>query len=127
MNKELQQAYEEYIELLGNELDATVQIAHTTGWRSDNFEKGIELREKIAKLKAEQQKQFEELNYNPFKIGRKVLEDTGYNLLITEMYTYGQIGVRVKNKDGEEVARHWAMLLSNTLLKREDINGNSPF
>ena len=36
-----------YIELLREELDSAVGVAHIHGWRSQNVEKGKELREKL--------------------------------------------------------------------------------
>jgi hypothetical protein len=39
---------QEYIKLLGEEIDDLVGIAYAHGWKSSRFEKGKELREKIA-------------------------------------------------------------------------------
>jgi hypothetical protein len=55
----LQNAYEEYIKLLGEELNDLVGLASAHGWRSSRFEAGKELREKIAKLKKQSELEVE--------------------------------------------------------------------
>lgn len=42
---------DEYIELLGSELDSVVLMASVHGWKSTRHDKGVQLREKIANLK----------------------------------------------------------------------------
>ena len=49
--KDLMEAYDEYIELLGQELDETVPIAYNHHWRSDKYEKGEAARAKIKQVK----------------------------------------------------------------------------
>lgn len=44
-------AYEEYIELLGEEIDELTPFANTHGWQSKKYEKGKLLRERIRSLK----------------------------------------------------------------------------
>jgi hypothetical protein len=43
--------YEEYIALLGKEIDETATIASIHGWKSSRYEQGKEMREKIAELR----------------------------------------------------------------------------
>jgi hypothetical protein len=47
---ELKAAYEDYIKLLGDELNDTVSIASAHGWKSTRYEQGVKCREAIAKL-----------------------------------------------------------------------------
>jgi hypothetical protein len=42
---------EEYIKLLGDELDSIVGLARAHGWESSNVERGTELRQEMSKLK----------------------------------------------------------------------------
>ena len=49
---ELEKCQDEYIKLLIDELDELVGMAAVHGWRSTRFEKGVELRSKIANAKA---------------------------------------------------------------------------
>lgn len=49
---ELINAQQEYINILSDEIDSLVSIAHVHGWRSNNFEKGKAAREKIEMAKA---------------------------------------------------------------------------
>ena len=49
--EELIKAYEEYIRLLGEEIECLVPIAFLHGFKSDKFLKGKELRDKIKDLK----------------------------------------------------------------------------
>lgn len=53
--KELIKAQEEYITLLGDEINSMCGIASVHGWESKNSQAGAELREKIEKIKAELQ------------------------------------------------------------------------
>jgi hypothetical protein len=46
------QKLDEYIKLLGEELNETSVIAHNHGWLSKRFEEGELLRKKIAELRA---------------------------------------------------------------------------
>ncbi len=48
---ELDQALDEYMKLLGEELSETSTIAHIHGWRSKRVEQGELLRKKIAELR----------------------------------------------------------------------------
>lgn len=48
---ELDQALDEYMKLLGEELNETSIIAHNHGWRSKRVEQGELLRKKIAELR----------------------------------------------------------------------------
>jgi hypothetical protein len=43
----------EYIELLREELDESVVIAFTHGWRSSNIDKGQKLRDELSAIEAE--------------------------------------------------------------------------
>lgn len=43
-------AYSEYVQLLSEEINELIGIANTHLWKSTRHEKGLELREKIAKL-----------------------------------------------------------------------------
>jgi hypothetical protein len=43
--------YEEYIALLGKELDETASMAYVHGWKSSRHEQGKKMREKIAELR----------------------------------------------------------------------------
>ena len=55
-NKQLKEAVlvqKEYIELLIEELNETIPIAHSHGWETTRFEKGKQLRSKILKLTME--------------------------------------------------------------------------
>lgn len=49
----LVKAYEEYIEILGAEIDDLAPMASTHGWKSARFEAGKQAREKIAAAKKE--------------------------------------------------------------------------
>ncbi len=44
-------ALDEYVNLLGEELNEVVPLAHVHGWKTQRFEKGKEMREKIDKLR----------------------------------------------------------------------------
>ena len=44
-------AYDDYIVLLGKELDEVVPLAHTHGWRSSRYEEGKEARKKILEIR----------------------------------------------------------------------------
>jgi hypothetical protein len=48
--RELAGAYKEYAQLLGDEIDDMVILAHVHGWRSSRVEQGKVLREKIKQL-----------------------------------------------------------------------------
>lgn len=48
---ELVETLEEYIELLCDEIDELAGIASVHGWESSRYEQGVELRERINKLK----------------------------------------------------------------------------
>ena len=58
---ELIKTYEDYIRLLGDEINDLIGIAYIHGWESKNVDKGRELRDKIAKLKKQYLK--EDPNY----------------------------------------------------------------
>lgn len=49
--EEMVKAYDEYISLLGEELDELALIAYAHGWKSKRAEQGIKLRTKIETLK----------------------------------------------------------------------------
>lgn len=49
---ELIRLYEEYIKLLGDELNDVVVMASIHGWKSDRVEQGEEMRREIAQQKA---------------------------------------------------------------------------
>jgi len=49
--RELLKLTEEYLALMGDELNETVTWASTHGWRSSRYEQGKALREKIQRLK----------------------------------------------------------------------------
>jgi hypothetical protein len=51
--KELIFAYDAYINLLGEEIDSLVKFSHTHGYKGneETYLKGMELREKIDKIK----------------------------------------------------------------------------
>jgi len=51
--KELIDALDEYIALLGDELNEMAGFMHVHGWQSHRVEQGIELREKIDRLRKE--------------------------------------------------------------------------
>jgi hypothetical protein len=51
--KELISAYDEYIKLLGDELDAVTGLALAHGWKSTRYDAGVKCREKIQSLKGE--------------------------------------------------------------------------
>jgi len=51
--QELSKAYEDYISLLGDELNGFTPLAHTFDWRSQKIEQGKIIREKIEALKQE--------------------------------------------------------------------------
>jgi hypothetical protein len=53
-------ALDEYAQLLTDEMNDLVGIAHVHGWKSDRAEQGKVLREKIANLKGEAIKKMEE-------------------------------------------------------------------
>ena len=46
-------AYDEYVKLLGKEIDSLIGIAHVHGWQSENHEAGVKLRERLVQLKSE--------------------------------------------------------------------------
>jgi len=48
---ELIKALDEYIELLGDELNELAGLAHVHGWRSGRAEQGKDLRKKIKNLR----------------------------------------------------------------------------
>jgi hypothetical protein len=50
---ELIETLEQYINLLGEEINALSSIASNKGWVSKRYEKGLELRNKIKSLKSE--------------------------------------------------------------------------
>jgi len=50
---ELAKIQEEYINLLGEELNELATLAHTHGWKSSRIEKGKKLRQKIKEIKGE--------------------------------------------------------------------------
>ncbi len=45
-------AQDEYIKLLGKEIDSMVMLCHIHGWESSNVEEGIKCHEKIETLKS---------------------------------------------------------------------------
>lgn len=47
----IKNVYEEYVKILGEEIDGLVGIAHVHGWKSRNVERGNELRAKIEEAK----------------------------------------------------------------------------
>lgn len=49
--REVTNVYDEYIELLGDELDEISGLAIAHGWKSSRYEAGVECRKKIANLK----------------------------------------------------------------------------
>ena len=48
---ELIKTYDEYIKLLGDEIDGLAGLAYVHGWRSSRYEQGKALRDKIESLK----------------------------------------------------------------------------
>ncbi len=50
--RELAEAYKEYAQLLGDEINDMVTLAHVHGWQSPRIEQGKVLREKIKQLEA---------------------------------------------------------------------------
>lgn len=52
MNNELLMAFEDYIKLLGDELNEIVGIASVHGWKSSRYGKGVECRKRIEDAKA---------------------------------------------------------------------------
>jgi hypothetical protein len=48
--KEILKIMKEYNDLLGDEMNQTVLIAHRHGWQSEKYEKGLELRDKLKEL-----------------------------------------------------------------------------
>lgn len=44
MNKEKEELWRKYCKLLNEELKETITWAYVHGWRSDRYEKGVELR-----------------------------------------------------------------------------------
>lgn len=48
--QQLSQAKDEYIEILGDELESTVPLAYHHGWRSTLHDAGVEARKKIQEL-----------------------------------------------------------------------------
>lgn len=61
---ELIKLYEDYIKLLGEELNETARMASIHGWESERFEQGEEMRKKILRKRFE----FEQnsANFNEF-------------------------------------------------------------
>jgi len=51
--QELIKLKDDYIELLGEEIDDLIGLAHVHGWKSQNVEEGIEIRKKIKKAENE--------------------------------------------------------------------------
>lgn len=51
--EELIQVYKEYIQLLGDELNELAILASNRGWKSNRFEAGKKLRDKIKELENE--------------------------------------------------------------------------
>lgn len=45
----IKKAYEEYVKMLGEEIDSLVGIAFVHGWKSKNIKRGDELRAKVEK------------------------------------------------------------------------------
>lgn len=50
--RELVKAYQDYTQLLGDEISDTASVAYVHGWRSNRYEQGKVLREKIKQLEA---------------------------------------------------------------------------
>jgi hypothetical protein len=48
---DLIKAYEDYIKMLGEEIDDLVGLAYVHGWRSERIEAGKQCRERIVELK----------------------------------------------------------------------------
>lgn len=48
--RELVKAYQDYTQLLGDEINDTAAVAYLHGWRSSRYEQGKVLREKIKQL-----------------------------------------------------------------------------
>ena len=57
--RELVDAKDEYIKLLADELESTVLLAYSHGWRSTSYEKGVEIRQKIESILSEMGKEEE--------------------------------------------------------------------
>lgn len=64
MDELLIQAYEEFIKILGDEIDELAPMAFNHGWRSSRVEEGKKAREKIRLIKEllEEQKLLKSLN-----------------------------------------------------------------
>ena len=51
ISEDLIKAYDDYIKMLGEEIDDLVGMAYVHGWRSERIEAGRECRQKIKDLK----------------------------------------------------------------------------
>ncbi len=50
--KEMFEVYDNYLNLLGEELNELVPLAHVHGWKTHRYELGVECRRKIDELKS---------------------------------------------------------------------------
>lgn len=73
---------EEYILLLGKEIDDLIGIAHVHGWISCNVEQGKKLREEIKALKDSKESQFKRLGLFLYREVREDVYEVGLDVPI---------------------------------------------